>query len=68
MGAGIILHFKFLFDEASNFREYTESIFISSNTLITAWCYASMVYKREELFELVDVSEELLVLFRESEY
>lgn len=68
LGTNIILHLKFLFDEANSFKEYTESIFMSTVTVMSFWCYISMFYKREELFKFIDEGEKLLILFRESKY
>lgn len=62
----IAIRLIFLFHEANGFREYSESIFMISVTVVDFWAYANLVYKRKELFEFIDGSEKLVILFKES--
>lgn len=68
LGISIVLHLKYLYSEANGFEEFTQSIFISSVTVITSWCFISLIYKSDELFEFIDEGESLFVVFRDSKY
>lgn len=50
----------FLFCEASNFREYTESIYISSVTIAAFLTYVSVIWKKESIFQFNDCFEEIV--------
>lgn len=62
------LRLKFLFGVANSFQQYAESIFMSSGMVVIFWCYASLIYKREELFEFIDKCDELLIEFKEGKF
>lgn len=68
LGVSIVLHFKFLYSEANDFKVITESIFVSSVTVISFWCFISLIHKSDELFDIIDWMENLIVLFKESKY
>lgn len=51
----------FLFCEASNFKEYTESIYMSSVTIAIFTTYLFVIWKREHLFQFIDCWEEIAV-------
>lgn len=64
----IIIHLKFLFDEADNFAQYAESIFTTSAAIMALWSYITLIRNSQESFEFIEESEALLVLFRDSKF
>lgn len=50
----IICHIKYTFYEASIFMEYTQSIFMSSLTLIVNFALFNLIVKVKKLFEFIN--------------
>lgn len=61
LGTHVSFRLTFLFNEANSFQQYAESIFMSSGMVVISWCYASLIYKREELFEFIDKCDGILI-------
>lgn len=54
LGMGIIFNFKYTFYEARTFIEYTQSIFMSSLTIIVSFALLNLVVKVRKLFEFIN--------------
>lgn len=50
---------EFLFFEASSFREYTESIYISSIIFTIFVTFLFIIWKRENIFQFIDCFEKI---------
>lgn len=50
---------SFLFFEASNFKEYTESIYITSVTIAIVSTYLMVIWKKEYIYLFIDYWEKI---------
>lgn len=57
----VILVCAFLFCEASNFKEYTESIYISSVSIAIFSTYSFVIWKKDNIFLFIDCWESIAV-------
>lgn len=53
--------FTYLLTEPNNFKEYIESIYMTSVATMSGVCCATMVFKRKKLFALIQRVEEMLI-------
>lgn len=56
----IILLSMFLFYEANSFREYTETIYTLSGTIVCTVAFISTILKMKMLFNFIAMSENIL--------
>lgn len=59
-GLNMILHGIFIYRDAHEFHEYTESIYMTSIATFSFLCCVTLVYKIDEMLELIDMAEKLL--------
>lgn len=52
------LNWAFLIYEADSFREYTNSIFITSTTTMVAVCFGILAFQRPRIYKLFYFTEE----------
>lgn len=57
LGINAILQFIFLVHDASGFRECTESIYMTSIAIVTFVCFASLIFKTNEIYEFIAVAD-----------
>lgn len=58
-GTMVTLICAFLFFEASSFKEYTESIYMSSVTIAILVTFVFVIWKRENIFQFIDCWEKI---------
>lgn len=56
----IICNFKFIFYEAKTFSEFTQSIYLSSVTVVIIFVLFNFVLKVKKLYGLIDDCESLV--------
>lgn len=55
----IILICTFLFCEANSFKDYTESIYMSSVSIAIFSTFSFVIWKRENIFQFIDCWEKI---------
>lgn len=59
-GFGIITSGAYFFNGAQSFREYSDSVFLTSVMIGVAICYAIALSKMKDFFECVDETERII--------
>lgn len=59
-GCAIIFEFVYIFHVANAFMEYVVAICTTSGTIIMLVCFAAIVFKRNLLFDAIDITEKLI--------
>lgn len=54
LGSDIFSHFVYLFNEAGSFRDYTDSIYLTTANLAIAICFTILVFQMKNIIELID--------------
>lgn len=58
-GTMVTLICTFLLREASTFKDYTDSIYMSSVTIAITTTFLSLIWKKENVFQFIDFWEEI---------
>lgn len=67
LGSGIAVHFRFLFRDDVTFEEYTQSLNVTTMTVMSTLCFTIMVLEKAKFFKHIDNLESKIQLFIQSE-